>query len=69
VITITPRDSTGLDLQATGQQRFRLVASSAVDFYLTEVEASITFESDSMGTVTALVLHQNGRDQRAAREP
>ena len=69
LITITARDSTGIDLQATGQQRFRLFASSALDFYLTEVEASITFEKDSTGKVVALILHQNGAHQRAVREP
>ena len=69
VITITARDSTGIDLQATSQPKFRLFASSPVDFFLTGVEASITFETDAAGNVTALVLHQNGRDQRAPRAP
>jgi CubicO group peptidase (beta-lactamase class C family) len=69
VITILPRGSNGIDLQATGQPRFRLYASSAVDFFITEVEASITFETDATGRVVALVLHQNGAHQRALREP
>ncbi len=69
VITITPRDTTGLHLQATGQQRFRLHASSPTEFFVTEVAASITFETDGDGDVVALVLHQGGIDQRAPREP
>jgi CubicO group peptidase (beta-lactamase class C family) len=68
-ITITPRDSTGLNLQATGQGRLRLYPSSPVDFFLSAVEASITFEVDDAGRVQALVLHQNGAHQRAARQP
>ncbi len=68
-ITITARDSTGLDLQATGQPRLRLYASSPRDFFLSEVDASITFEQDAAGNVVALVLHQNGANQRAPRTP
>jgi CubicO group peptidase (beta-lactamase class C family) len=30
-------------------------------------DAQITFEVDAQGRAAALVLHQNGRDQRAAR--
>ena len=69
VITITARGTRGIDLQATGQPRNRLYASSPTEFFLAGVAASVAFETDSTGTVTALVLHQNGRDQRAAREP
>jgi hypothetical protein len=69
VITITPRGATGIDLQATGQQKFRLRAASPTEFFLTEVEAGITFEVDASGKVVALVLHQNGAHQRAPREP
>jgi len=69
VITITARDTTGIDLQATAQPKFHLHASSPVDFFLTGVQASISFETDSAGKVTALVLHQNGANQRAPRSP
>jgi serine-type D-Ala-D-Ala carboxypeptidase/endopeptidase len=31
------------------------------------VDAQLTFESDATGKVTAVTLHQNGRDQRAVR--
>lgn len=67
-ITITARDG-GIDLQATGQQKFRLYASSPTDFFIVEVEASISFEADSTGKVVALTLHQNGAHQRAPRAP
>ena len=68
-IAITPRDSTGLDIQLTGQPKLRLYASSPDDFFITEVPASITFERDGSGKVVALVLHQNGANQRAPRAP
>jgi D-alanyl-D-alanine-carboxypeptidase/D-alanyl-D-alanine-endopeptidase len=69
IITITARDSTGLDLQATGQPRIRLHASSPVDFFVVGIEASITFEVDPSGRAVAQVLHQNGAHQRASRQP
>ena len=68
VISITPRGQAGLYLQATGQQRLRLYPSSATEFFLSEVAASIRFEMDSTGRVATLVLHQNGVQQRAVRE-
>lgn len=54
--------------QATSQPRFRLHATSQRDFAVRAVPASVTFEVDAKGKVTGLVLHQNGRDQRAARQ-
>lgn len=68
-ITITPWGTEGLHLQATGQQRFRIYPSSNTTFFLTEVEAKITFELDASGRVAGLVLQQGGVDQRAARAP
>jgi serine-type D-Ala-D-Ala carboxypeptidase/endopeptidase len=66
VIAIT-RPGAGLALQATGQPRLKLFAESETRFFLREVDAQITFEKDADGKVTGLVLHQNGRDQRAPR--
>ena len=31
-------------------------------FFLTEVDARLTFTRDDAGAVTGVVLHQNGRD-------
>lgn len=67
IISILPRAGGKLNLQATGQVALRLYPSSPTEFFLSEVEASITFELDPAGNPTALVLHQNGRDQRAGR--
>jgi hypothetical protein len=42
-------------------------AETEKDFFLKVVDAQLTFEMDSQGKVTDLILHQNGRDQTAKR--
>ncbi len=54
--------------QATGQQAFELHAESESRFFLTVVDAQVTFTRDASGSVDGLVLHQGGRDTRAARK-
>ena len=65
-ITVT-RQGDGLVAQATGQPSFPLFAESERAFYLTAVDARISFQVDAEGKTTGLVLHQNGRDQPAAK--
>lgn len=60
-ITVTVRDGK-LMAQATGQQAFELHASDADRFFLTVVDAQVSFTRDAAGLVDGLVLHQNGRD-------
>ena len=67
IISIKPRTGGKLQLQATGQGALRLYPSSPVDFFVTEVEASVTFQLDTNGKVASLVLHQNGQDLPAGR--
>jgi hypothetical protein len=55
--------------QPTAQPKFRLWPYTDHDFFLKEVAAQISFERDAAGAVAALVLHQNGRDQRAKKLP
>jgi CubicO group peptidase (beta-lactamase class C family) len=57
----------GLHIQATGQPAFRLREVSPDYFTVVGVPAEISFERDSKGKVTALVLHQNGASQRGVR--
>ena len=45
----------------------RLLAESAIEFFVTEVDAQFTFMRDSAGTVTAVVVHQLGRDRTAQK--
>lgn len=66
VITIS-RDGQGLSAQATGQPPFRMHATSAREFAVYVLRASLSFEVDAQGKVTATVLHQGGKDQRAIR--
>jgi D-alanyl-D-alanine-carboxypeptidase/D-alanyl-D-alanine-endopeptidase len=61
------RGGTELTLQATGQGAFRLWHSGGDRFYLRAVEARVAFERDRAGRVSALVLEQGGRKQRASR--
>lgn len=53
--------------QATGPPPFGIREISPDHFSVMEVAAQISFERDSAGKVTALVLHQNGMDQRGLR--
>jgi CubicO group peptidase (beta-lactamase class C family) len=56
-----------LTAQLSGQPRFPIYAESETKFFYRVVDAAITFEADERGEAIALVLHQNGRDQRARR--
>jgi len=53
--------------QATGQQAFPLFAESATTFSLRVVDAKVEFQVDAAGTVTGLVLAQNGQRLRAPK--
>ena len=66
VIAVT-REGTRLFVQATSQPRFEAFASADREFFLKSVDAQITFEVDADGRATALVLHQNGANQRARK--
>ncbi len=66
VLAIT-RQETRFLAQLTGQPAAEIFASSERQFFYKVVDAQITFELDDRGRATALVLHQNGRDQRAQR--
>ncbi|MBA3709872.1 MAG: serine hydrolase, partial [Planctomycetes bacterium] len=61
------REGAALFIQATNQARLQALASSEREFFLRVVNARITFEANSSGAVTGLVLHQNGRDTPGRR--
>jgi D-alanyl-D-alanine-carboxypeptidase/D-alanyl-D-alanine-endopeptidase len=67
-LTVT-REGTQLFVQATGQPRFELHAEKRDAFFLTAVDAQLTFTRDAAGAVTGLVLHQNGSSRPAPRRP
>ena len=54
------REGSSLFLQATGQEKVQMFAESPTNFFLKIVDAQVTFEKDSSGNVTRLVLHQGG---------
>jgi hypothetical protein len=53
--------------QLTGQPPIEIFASSERQFFDKAVNAQLTFETNDEGRVLAVVLHQNGVDQRARR--
>lgn len=63
VITLRER---GLFAQLPGQQALALAARSPTEFFYRAVKASLTFEVEGE-TIRAVVLHQNGADQRFPR--
>ena len=48
--------------QATGQPAIEIFPEAQNKFYARVVNAQVTFNRDDKGTVTGLVIHQNGRD-------
>jgi serine-type D-Ala-D-Ala carboxypeptidase/endopeptidase len=59
-ISIT-QEQDRLYLQATKQPKFELFAATPTQFFLTVVEAKITFIRDSQGKIDRLILDQNGQ--------
>jgi len=68
IMTIS-REGDHLFVQATGQPKLEIFPESERDYFLKVVDAQITFETDSQGRATGLVLHQNGMNQPAKRLP
>jgi CubicO group peptidase (beta-lactamase class C family) len=62
------RDGEHFFAQATGQAKLEIFPENARDFFMTSVDARITFVTDSHGQATELILHQGG-DQHAPRMP
>ncbi|HXD36717.1 MAG TPA: serine hydrolase [Rhodanobacter sp.] len=58
-----------LFVQLTGQAAYPVHAKAKDRFFYTVVDAQLDFERDAGGKVVALVLHQNGQDLRAPRQP
>jgi CubicO group peptidase (beta-lactamase class C family) len=59
ILTVT-REGDHLFTQATGQEKVEVFPESDHDFFLKVIDAQITFETDSLGKATGLVLHQAG---------
>jgi CubicO group peptidase (beta-lactamase class C family) len=57
-----------LTTQLTGQDTVPIFPESQTEFFTKVVAADIEFLSNSQGQVTAMVLHQNGRDIKGAKQ-
>ena len=68
VFLTVSRDGTRFLAQLTGQAAYQIFAETEKDFFYKVVDAQLTFETDAQQNVTAVVLHQNGRDLRAVRQ-
>jgi D-alanyl-D-alanine-carboxypeptidase/D-alanyl-D-alanine-endopeptidase len=68
VLTVTPRQGR-LMVRATGQDEYEVYPENETKFFYRVVDAQITFELGPDGSAVALVLHQDGRDRRAIRQP
>jgi CubicO group peptidase (beta-lactamase class C family) len=55
--------------QATGQQKLPMLAETDSTFFLTSVDAQVTFTRDGTGTVTGLILHQGGQNIPGRKKP
>jgi D-alanyl-D-alanine-carboxypeptidase/D-alanyl-D-alanine-endopeptidase len=68
VLTVTPRNGR-LMVQATGQREIQVYPESDTQYFYRVVDAQLTFKLRPDGSAEGVVLHQNGRDRRAARLP
>lgn len=66
VLTVT-RAGTQMFAQLTGQPKAEIFAQSESEFFYRIVKARISFETDSQGRTTGLVLRQNGRNMQMPR--
>jgi hypothetical protein len=64
---IVTREGSRAFVQVPGQAKFEIFAESARDYFLKVEDSQITFEIDSRGRATSLVLHRNGLNQQANR--
>jgi D-alanyl-D-alanine-carboxypeptidase/D-alanyl-D-alanine-endopeptidase len=66
---VITRDGATLWAQATGQGKVQLFAEKENEFFLKVVDAQVSFTTDSSGSVTGLVLHQNGSNLPGRKIP
>ncbi len=66
IITIT-NEGGKLMAQATGQSQRELIPTSETEFSLRAGEAKVTFVKNEQGSVTELILNQNGRKMPAKK--
>ena len=66
ILTVT-REGSQAFIQFAGQTKYEIFAESARNYFLKVEDSQISFEVDSRGRATSLVLHRNGLNQQAKR--
>ena len=64
---VVTREGAHLYTQPTGQPRLEIFASSPEEFFVKEIDATLTFHRGPDGKAKDLVLHQGGRDTPGPR--
>jgi len=62
IILTVRREGDHLSVQENDEPRQELMAESEIDFYSTSSDDTMTFQTDSQGKVTAMILHVDGND-------
>ena len=62
IILTVRREGDHLSVQENGEPRQELMAESEIDFYSTSSDDTMTFQTNSQGKVTAMILHVDGKD-------
>jgi len=66
IITVT-NENGHLFMEVSPAPKIEVFPETARNFFLKVADAQSTFEVDAQGRATAVVLHSNGKDQRAPR--
>jgi DNA-binding transcriptional MerR regulator len=66
IITVEPA-SNAISLTVTGQSAVTLVPEAPGKFFCKDMPLQATFERDAKGSVSGLMIHQNGAQQMAGR--
>jgi hypothetical protein len=62
IILTVRREGDHLSVQENDEPKQDLMPESEIDFYSTSSEDTTTFQADSQGKVTAMILHVDGKD-------
>jgi serine-type D-Ala-D-Ala carboxypeptidase/endopeptidase len=67
IVFTLSREGDHFFVQVTGQGRLEIFPETDTDFFSPRIDATFSIVKNDKGQATHLILHQNGRDQRAAR--
>ena len=67
VVVKVTREGNHLFSQLAAQPKSEIFPETEKDYFMKDVDAQISFATDSQGRATELILHQNGQDRHAKR--